>query len=121
MFDLDKERNAFERYIIGKYPHRSAKILTQKQDGDESVYRIASIEECWETWQARAALSETSDHLSETSEVNSQDDGIYAPKIPTDKMINYCQKEKERTGKSKSYIFDDIYAYKMMIESLTKE
>lgn len=116
MFNLEKERIAFEDYIIKKHPHRSAKILTQKQEDDDNVYRIASIEECWHTWQACALLKQ--DSMDKVEKIENPE-LVYAPKIPTDQMISYCQTEKAKTGKSKSYIFDDIYAYKLMIESIT--
>lgn len=51
--DINKEREAFEEYIISKHKNRSPLILTQRiQHGFSENYIVQGVQDCWETWQA---------------------------------------------------------------------
>ena len=51
--DIQKEREAFEEYIISKHKNRSPLILTQRiQHGFSENYIVQGVQDCWETWQA---------------------------------------------------------------------
>ena len=51
--DIQKEREAFEKYIISKHKNRSPLILTQRiQHGFSENYIVQGVQDCWETWQA---------------------------------------------------------------------
>lgn len=54
--DIQKEREAFEEYIISKHKNRSPLILTQRiQHGFSENYIVQGVQDCWETWQAAKA------------------------------------------------------------------
>ena len=74
--DIQKEREAFEEYIISKHKNRSPLILTQRiQHGFSENYIVQGVQDCWETWQAVKAQAVPEGF-------------VLVPRVATKQMVN---------------------------------